>query len=261
MNDKVTVTLYYFVTVKTMALGKIWSMGLIMLVQSIGFFVEGENCATVGDDSCPLPPLCDKRLQQSSDSSYAKNRVIFYAYKNNNLTFHHNFTAKSKEFKVILVRGFNKPSSVCVGAFNASWLPVECHNCRVAVSESQFTIQLQNFSENDTDFYFVCKEIMYPPPYICECEGILIHVITEHKEHSKQEIVREVEKVPLSFAIILGCMVAYSLLITTSFAYILRNKRRTRIQQSDYINVVPRRPKNHKPYIPYATSPVHPCTR
>ncbi|XP_075687635.1 T-cell-specific surface glycoprotein CD28 [Rhinoderma darwinii] len=237
----------------TMVLWMIWSVGLIMLAQNIGLFVEGENGARGVYDSCRL---MEKLV--SSDASPVKNRYTFYAHNNNSLTYFHNFNGTSKEFRVSLFRGINKTSSVCEGSINATRLPFDCENCRVVPSASNVTFHLRSLHESDTDIYFFCKEVMYPPPYICECdEGTIVHV----KEHILHKEVVEIRKLPLGLLITLGCMTAYGLIITTAFIYIMINRRRKRIQQSEYINVVPRRPKNHKPYIPYAASAVYPHTR
>ncbi|XP_056390996.1 T-cell-specific surface glycoprotein CD28 isoform X2 [Hyla sarda] len=255
----------------TMVLGMIWSVGLIMLAQSIGFFVEGKSGARSVDDSCRLVEKllspCDGQLHHSFNSSLLKNHCTFYTQDNNSLTFYHNFNASNKEFRVSLIRGINKKSIVCEGSFNASQsqLPFDYNNCKVIPSASQVTFHLWSINEEDTDIYFFCKEDMYPPPYICDCdEGTIIHV-KEHKQHEKvkqpEKDIKYIQEVPLSVLIVLGCIAAYSLIITTSFLYILRKKRRTRILQSEYINVVPRRPKNHMPSMPYATRPVHPCSR
>lgn len=277
MNDKITVTLYKLVleTIysfhrcvwryipnidETMVLG-IWSVSLILLVQSIGLFVEGENGARGVDNSCrllkKLESPCDRRPHLGSVSSPVKSRCTFYDHNNENniLTFYHNFTEEdgNKEYRVSLFRGINKTSRLCEGSFNATKLPFDSNNCRVIPSASQVTFHLQSLNDTDTDIYFFCKEDMYPPPYICECdEGTIIHV----KELKLDKEVIEIQKMTLSGWIILGCIIPYSLIITILYVSMWRNRRRKRIQQSEYINVVPRRPKNHKPYIPYATDPV-----
>ncbi|KAM3915998.1 T-cell-specific surface glycoprotein CD28 [Leptodactylus fuscus] len=243
-----------------MVLRMIWSVGLILLVQSIGLFAEGENGSRYVDKSCyPLEKLgspCERYL--TSDSSLGRKKCIFYSHNSNSLTLHHNFNDAGKEFRVSLFRGINKTRSICEGSFNATHIPFAYDNCTVIPSASHVTFHLQSLNEDDTDIYFFCKQVMYPPPYICECdEGTIIHV----KEPILQKEVIEITKAPLTFLIILACIAAYSIIITASFLYIWRKKRRMRIQQSEYINVVPRRPKNQKSYIPYADSPVHSCGR
>ncbi|KAM4024382.1 T-cell-specific surface glycoprotein CD28-like [Anomaloglossus baeobatrachus] len=245
-----------------MILGNIWSVALIILVQCIGFSMEGGNVGRRVNNSCrnveKLVSPCNKQMHLDSESSSVKNRCTFFSHNSNTLTFYLNVNDTNKELRVSLFRGINKMSTVCDGFFNASQLPFDYNNCRIIPSASYVTFQLQSLHENDTDIYFFCKEVMYPPPYIFECdEGTIIHV-KEYKQH--KEII-EIQKPHLSVLIILGCIAAYSLIITASFIYILRKRRRTRIQQSEYINVVPRRPKNNKPYMPYATNPIHPCTR
>ncbi|XP_073501706.1 T-cell-specific surface glycoprotein CD28 [Phyllobates terribilis] len=244
-----------------MILGMIWSVAPIILVQRIGFSMEEENVGRGVPSSCrfveKLVSPCNKQLHLDSESSLVKNRCTIFAH-NNRLIFYLNVNDTNKDFRVTLFRGINKTNRFCEGSFNASQLPSDSNKCRIIPSPNSVTIQLRNATEADTDIYFFYKEVMYPPPYICEHdEGTIIHV-KEHKLH-KEEI--EIQKPHLSVLIVLGCIAAYSLIMTASFIYILRKRRRTRIQQSEYINVVPRRPRNNKPYMPYAANPIHPCSR
>ncbi|XP_069591476.1 T-cell-specific surface glycoprotein CD28 [Ranitomeya imitator] len=244
-----------------MILGKIWSVALIILVQHIGFSMEEENVNRGIPISCRLVEKlispCDKQLHLDSESSSIKNRCTISAH-NNSLIFYLNVNDTNKNVRVSLFRGINKTIRFCEGSFNDSQLPSHCNKCRIIPSANYVTIQLQNVTEADTDIYFFYKEVMYPPPYICENdEGTIIHV----KGHKVHEDGIEIQKPHLSVLLILGCIVAYSLIITTSLIYILRKRRRMRIQQSEYINVVPRRPKTNKPYMPYAANPIHPCSR
>ncbi|XP_040297421.1 T-cell-specific surface glycoprotein CD28-like [Bufo bufo] len=246
----------------------IWSVGLIMLVQSIGLVVVGENGATGVHSSCLVP---EKKESQHFNGqlhlSSVKTRYTFEAHNNNSITFYHNINETSNchnfyntscEFRVLLYGGINKTRRFFEGSFNTTLLPIVYNGCQAIPSATQVIFHLPSLRENDTDIYFFCMEVAYPPPYICKCdEGSIIQV---KGIFTKKEVV-EIQNLPLSLLIILGCLTAYSLIITTSFVYIMRNKRRMQIQQSEYINVVPRRPKNHKPCVPYATNPGHPFNR
>ncbi|KAG9477199.1 hypothetical protein GDO78_002545, partial [Eleutherodactylus coqui] len=155
-----------------------------------------------------------------SDSSPLKNRCTFYAHSKNSLMFYHKFNETIEELKVEFFRGINKTSSICKGLFNATQLPFDCNNFRVIPSRNHVTFHQWSLNENDTDIYYFCMEVMYPPPYIKNCDdGTIIHVKEVQKE------VNENQKSPLSLLIILGCIAAYSLLITTSFLYMLVRQR------------------------------------
>ncbi|KAG8558798.1 hypothetical protein GDO81_017156 [Engystomops pustulosus] len=238
-----------------MVLRMICSVGLILLVQNTVIFVEAEMTCRVMEKLVQVS--CDSQLHLGSDPSPLQNKCTFNAENDTiSLTFYQNFSDPTKEFQVSLLRGLNK-TSVCKKSFGATHQPFVCNNFKVTQSASHVTFHLQNPTEDDTDIYYFCIEDMYPPPYICECdEGTIVHI----KKHKKIKEVIEIQKLPLSLLIILGCIAAYSLIITTSFVYILTNRRRTRIQRSEYINVA-QRAKNHKPYMPYIASSVYPVTR
>ncbi|XP_075034699.1 T-cell-specific surface glycoprotein CD28 isoform X2 [Mixophyes fleayi] len=198
-------------------------------------------------------------LVQCIDSSPGKKGHIFSTRNNINITYYCDFNYTKKEFKVSLIRGINKSDIVCTGSFNETHLPFENNNCTVMPTASNVTFHLWGLNENNTDIYFFRKDVMYPPPYTYEYdEGTIIHI---KETLCEKQVTKEIQKSSLSLWVALGGFVLYSIIITTAFLYILRKGRRTRIQQSEYINVVPRRPKNHKSYAPYATTPVHSRTR
>ncbi|XP_063788721.1 T-cell-specific surface glycoprotein CD28 [Pseudophryne corroboree] len=211
-----------------MAQWMILSVGLIMLIECIG-------------------------------ASPGKTRLLRFAHNSINLTFYRNFNYTNKEFKVSLIRGINKTGIVCKGSFNESQIPFEYNNCTVIPAANNVTFNLWGLNENSTDIYFFRREVMYPPPYTSEDEGTVIQKEYPVCKTAERE---EIPKTfPLSLWVALGVCGLYIIIITTAFLYILRKGRRMRIQQSEYINVVPRRPKNHKPYVPYAMTPVHSRTR
>ncbi|OCT61311.1 T-cell-specific surface glycoprotein CD28 [Xenopus laevis] len=193
-------------------------------------------------------------LTQCTDiSSETQQKAVHTAIKQINITFAYNFK-DNKEFRVSLLRGVNKSITVCSGSFNSSYQSFESNNnhsikCLGIPTESKITLYLSGLTENDTDIYFFRKEDMYPPPYTrYQDNGTVIHV---------KELVPTGEapvQKPLWPLVVIGVLAAYSVAITAAFCYILKKERRTRVLQSEYINVVPRRPKCHQPYAP---TPVH----
>ncbi|KAE8580368.1 hypothetical protein XENTR_v10024402 [Xenopus tropicalis] len=193
-------------------------------------------------------------VTECTDSSETQQQVVLVAVKQIEITFPSNFK-DNKESRVSLLRGVKKSITVCSGSFNSSYQSFESNayqsiRCIGIPTENKITFHLSGLTENHTDIYFFRKEDMYPPPYTCyQDNGTVIHV---------KELVAPVKdplpqpQWPLLVAI--GVMAAYSLTITAAFFYILKKGRRTRVLQSEYINVVPRRPKCHQPYAP---APVH----
>ncbi|XP_040213220.1 T-cell-specific surface glycoprotein CD28 [Rana temporaria] len=155
-----------------------------------------------------------------------------------------------EELKVSLNKGFSKTETVCVVFFNSTQIKFEENNCRVKKVAHEVTFSLW---VNNTDIYFFHKERMFPPPYKSEWDnGTIIHI--KEPKCNEPEIKKNLDH-SLSLFIALGCFALYSIIITTAFLYIVRKGRRTRIQQSEYINVVPRRPRPHLSCVAYATTP------
>ncbi|KAM5151853.1 T-cell-specific surface glycoprotein CD28 [Mantella aurantiaca] len=180
---------------------------------------------------------------------------IVHAIDSISLTFYSDFNDTEKEFKVSLNRGINKSEIVCVGSFNSSQITFQGNNCNVTQAENHVTFHLWGLTANNTDIYFFQKEVMYPPPYLRECdEGTIIHIKEPACLKEENKANQETSRTPI---IALGCVALYSIIISTAFVYIVRKGRRTRIQQSEYINVVPRRPRPHLSCVPYATTPVN----
>ncbi|XP_018409509.1 PREDICTED: T-cell-specific surface glycoprotein CD28 [Nanorana parkeri] len=191
-------------------------------------------------------------LVQCIDTLPTKHRFILYAPGNISLTFYKDFNNVDKEFKVSLSRGMNKSVTFCVGSFNYTQIPFEENNCRVTPAVDNVTFFLWDLTANHTDIYFFHKEVMYPPPYNHECdEGTFIHVKEPACPKHETTIIQTTSLSPL---IALGCFALYSLIITMAFLYIVRKGRRTRIQQSEYINVVPRRTRPPLPCVTYSTT-------
>ncbi|XP_073489458.1 T-cell-specific surface glycoprotein CD28 [Aquarana catesbeiana] len=188
---------------------------------------------------------------QCKDTVPSTQGYILYAFPGNiSLTFYRDVNDTNEEFKVSLNKGVNKAETVCVGFFNSTQITFDENNCRVTRVERNVTFYLW---VNNTDIYFFHKEKMYPPPYKSEWDnGTIIHI--KEPTRNKPEIKKNLDP-PLSLFIALGCFALYSIIITTAFLYIVRKGRRTRIQQSEYINVVPRRPRPHLSCVAYATTP------
>ncbi|NP_001091201.1 CD28 molecule L homeolog [Xenopus laevis] len=187
-------------------------------------------------------------------SSETQQQTVLIAIEQIDITFTSNFK-DNKEFRVSLFKGVKKSITVCSGSFNSSYQSFESNSNQSIKglgipTESKITLYLSGLTENDTDIYYFHKENMYPPPYTCyQDNGTVIHVkelVPTGKPTLPQPIL------PLLVGI--GVTVAYSVAITAAFCYVLKKGRRTRVLQSEYINVVPRRPKCHQPYAP---TPAH----
>ncbi|XP_063285884.1 T-cell-specific surface glycoprotein CD28 [Pelobates fuscus] len=165
-----------------------------------------------------------------------------------NLLFHCDFSNTKMEYKVTLIKGSNKGVVICHGSFNASHQPFQHNKCRITPTASNVTFYLNDLSENDTDIYYLLKEHMEPPPYIAKYDnGTVIHV----KEIVLQPppiLAKEQSPWPMLASVV--ALAIYSSGITIALIYTLLKGRKTRILQSEYINVVPQRPKHHQPYAP-----------
>ncbi|XP_053327393.1 T-cell-specific surface glycoprotein CD28 isoform X2 [Spea bombifrons] len=181
---------------------------------------------------------------QSIDTERSNNYVVVDGKIN--LTFHCNVSEAKEVFKVALKKGLSKKKTICEGSFNSSHLPFQHHNCWVTPTESSVTFSLWDLTENDTDIYYFHKEEMYPPPYTSNDDnGTIIRV----KENvlPKSIPVQLLSPWPMLATVVLA---VYSTCITVAFFYVLKKERKTRISQSEYINVVPRWPKHHQQCIP-----------
>ncbi|KAM8934100.1 T-cell-specific surface glycoprotein CD28 [Pelodytes ibericus] len=179
---------------------------------------------------------------------HEKNRShIIVAYRTLNLTFYCYSNDTEKEFKVSLIKGINKEKTVCKGSFNSSHQPFQHQNCRITPTEHTITLYLWGLTENDTDIYFFVREEMYPPPYTIKTDnGTIIHV----KEVVSTPVIQESQQSLLPMLATVICLAVYSTCISAALIYFVRKGKKTRILQSEYINVVPRRPKHHQPYAP-----------
>ncbi|XP_072274886.1 T-cell-specific surface glycoprotein CD28 [Pyxicephalus adspersus] len=194
-------------------------------------------------------------LAQCIDNKPGKHRYILHDKDSINLTYYSDFNHTNKEFKVSLKRGINKSETVCVLSFNFTQKIFEDNNCQVTPGVNQVTFYLQGLTANNTDIYFFQKEVMYPPPYICDYDnGTIIHVKEPDCTTEKPMVTNDT---PWSPIIALGCFALYSIIITTAFFYMLQKGKSTRIQQSEYINVVPRRPRPPLSCVTYAMAPVN----
>ncbi|KAM4626728.1 T-cell-specific surface glycoprotein CD28 isoform 2-T2 [Discoglossus pictus] len=204
-------------------------------------------------------------LVRCTDGSSGNNRTsVLIAYKSISITYYSTFEGKTKEFRVLLRRGTNNARTVCEGSFNSSYQPFQCStdiSCTVIPTNTSVTFNLMGLTEAHTDIYYFFKNNMYPPPYTCSRDnGTVIHVKTD--EHLLSEPVPptkpHVSQPSWPLLVMLIVSAVYSVFVTGALCYILRRGRKTRILQSEYINVVPRRPKHHHPYAP---TPVHSRSR
>ncbi|XP_012580750.1 PREDICTED: T-cell-specific surface glycoprotein CD28 [Condylura cristata] len=175
-----------------------------------------------------------------------------------NLTCKYTHNIFSKEFRASLYKGVDSSVEVCVVNGNNSH-QLQFHsntgfNCGGKLDNETVTFYLWDLYVNQTDIYFCKIEVMYPPPYIGnqKSNGTIIHV--KEKHFCPESPPSEFSK-PFWILVVLGTVLAfYSLLITVAFCICWNDSKRTRMLQSDYMNMTPRRPgptrKHYQPYAP-----------
>ncbi|XP_037704594.1 LOW QUALITY PROTEIN: T-cell-specific surface glycoprotein CD28 [Choloepus didactylus] len=196
---------------------------------------------------------------------YQKTRILvkqsprLVAYNNAvNISCKYNQHFFSKEFRASLYKGVDSAVEVCVVngnyAHQLQFHSVQYSNCDGKLDNETVTFYLWNLDVNQTDIYFCKIEIIYPPPYIGneKSNGTIIHVKEKHlcPTHQSSE-----SSVPFWVLVALfGGGAVYSFVTTVCLCICWKKNRRSRILQSDYMNMTPRRPgptrKHYQPYAP-----------
>ncbi|XP_048200863.1 T-cell-specific surface glycoprotein CD28 [Perognathus longimembris pacificus] len=174
-----------------------------------------------------------------------------------NLSCKYTYNLFSKEFKASLHKGLDNAVEVCFVDGNFSH-QLQFHsntgfNCDGNLSNETVTFYLRNLYINQTDIYFCKIEVKYPPPYLSNerSNGTIIHITEKHHcpEHQPSE--------PKPFWVLVvvdGILAFYSFLVTVALCVFWMNSKTTRLLQSDYMNMTPRRPgptrRHYQPYAP-----------
>ncbi|XP_012378805.1 T-cell-specific surface glycoprotein CD28 [Dasypus novemcinctus] len=198
-------------------------------------------------------------IEATENKILVKQSPMLVTYNNDvNLSCKYTNNLFSKEFRASLYKGVDSAMEVCVVNGNYSH-QLQFHSktgfeCNGKLDNETVTFYLRNLNANQTDIYFCKIEIMYPPPYIGneKSNGTIIHI----KEKCLcPTYPPPVSTIPFWLLALLGLLGLYSLLATVClFIYWMKN-RRSRILQSDYMNMTPRRPgptrkHYHQPYAP-----------
>lgn len=174
-----------------------------------------------------------------------------------NLSCKHTQNLIKKEFRASLYKGADSAVEVCVVNGNYSH-QLQFHsntgfNCDGKLGNETVTFYLWNLYVNQTDIYFCKIEVMYPPPYIDneKSNGTIIHV----KEKCLCPALLSPDSKPFWPLVVIGGVLAfYSLLVTVVLFTFWMKSKRSRILQSDYMNMTPRRlgptRKHYQPYAP-----------
>uniref|UniRef100_A0A8C5MN03 CD28 molecule n=1 Tax=Leptobrachium leishanense TaxID=445787 RepID=A0A8C5MN03_9ANUR len=201
--------------------------------------------------------VCDELNEGKAELLECKaDKNIYYVFNGTvTLNFHCDFSNAKLEYRVSLIKGVSKKNVVCHGSFNASHQPTQDNNCRIVPAKSNVTFYLTGLVENDTDIYYLHKEHMAPPPYVERFDnGTIVHVKANGLRPPPPPpppIIQDTEQSrwPMLAAVVV--LAVYSFIITIALFYTLQKGRKTRILQSEYINVAPyRQPKHHQPYTP-----------
>ncbi|KAM4869911.1 T-cell-specific surface glycoprotein CD28 [Urocitellus parryii] len=220
----------------------------------IGMFKSSEKTvvATSKSQGCAVGDNMENKIlvKQSPRLEVYNNEV--------NLSCKYTYNLFSKEFRASLYKGVDSAVEVCVVNGNFSHqLQFYSHtgfNCDGKLGNETVTFYLRNLYVNQTDIYFCKIEVMYPPPYLDneKSNGTVIHV----KENNICPGVPSPES-PKPFwtlVVLSGVLGIYSLLSTMLLCYLWTKRQRTRLLQSDYMNMTPRRPgptrKHYQPYAP-----------
>ncbi|XP_029462175.1 T-cell-specific surface glycoprotein CD28 [Rhinatrema bivittatum] len=172
---------------------------------------------------------------------------VLVVHSNVTITCNCNCKETTKEFRASLRRGTGKSVEICAVSFNNSYQSfksIDNISCSGALDEDKVTFHLWNLNVNHTDIYFCYLEIMYPPPYSSSSDnGTIIHV--------KEKLLCEPHKPFMLMVILVGVVAFYSVLMTAACCYYWQKSKKSRILQSDYMNMTPRRPNKHyQPYVP-----------
>ncbi|EHB18254.1 T-cell-specific surface glycoprotein CD28 [Heterocephalus glaber] len=198
-------------------------------------------------------------IQVAENKILVKQSPMLVVYDNEvNLSCKYTYNLFSKEFRASLYKGVDSAVEVCVVNGNFSH-PLQFHsntgfNCDGNFDNETVTFYLRNLFVNQTDIYFCKIEVMYPPPYLDEkSNGTIIHVIERHHPHPCVRLCPESK--PFWTVVVVGGVVAfYSVVVTMAFYLYWIKSKRTRLLQSDYMNMTPRRlgptRRHYQPYAP-----------
>ncbi|XP_029789871.1 T-cell-specific surface glycoprotein CD28 isoform X2 [Suricata suricatta] len=198
-------------------------------------------------------------IQVTENKILVKQLPRLVVYNNEvNLSCKYTHNLFSKEFRASLYKGVDSAVEVCVVNGNYSHQP-EFHsstgfNCEGKLGNETVTFYLRNLFVNQTDIYFCKIEVMYPPPYIDneKSNGTIIHVKEKHLCPAQPS--PESSKPFWALVVVGGVLGFYSLLVTVALGACWMKSKRSRILQSDYMNMTPRRPgptrKHYQPYAP-----------
>ncbi|XP_019061859.2 T-cell-specific surface glycoprotein CD28 [Fukomys damarensis] len=198
-------------------------------------------------------------IQVAENKILVKQSPMLVVYDNEvNLSCKYTYNLFSKEFRASLYKGVDSAVEVCVVNGNFSH-PLQFHsntgfNCDGNFDNETVTFYLRNLFVNQTDIYFCKIEVMYPPPYLDEkSNGTIIHVIERHHPHPCVRLCSESK--PFWTVVVVGGVVTfYSVVVTMAFYLYWIKSKRTRLLQSDYMNMTPRRlgptRRHYQPYAP-----------
>uniref|UniRef100_A0A8D2AMF7 T-cell-specific surface glycoprotein CD28 n=1 Tax=Sciurus vulgaris TaxID=55149 RepID=A0A8D2AMF7_SCIVU len=198
-------------------------------------------------------------IQVTENKILVKQSPMIVVYNNEvNLSCKYTYNLFSKEFRASLYKGVDSAVEVCVVNGNFSHqLQFHSHtgfNCDGKLGNETVTFYLRNLYVNQTDIYFCKIEVMYPPPYLDneKSNGTIIHV--KEKNICPGVPSPESPKPFWALVVLSGVLGTYSLLSTMLLFYFWMKRQRTRLLQSDYMNMTPRRPgptrKHYQPYAP-----------
>lgn len=188
-----------------------------------------------------------------------KQSPLLVVYNNAvNLTCKYTHNILSKEFRASLYKGVDSAVEVCVVNGNYThrfqFQSNTGFHCDGKLGNETVTFYLRNLYVNQTDIYFCKIEVMYPPPYIGnqKSNGTIIHV--KENPLCPNLSIDDSSKLFWALVVVGGILTFYSLLITVAFCICWMESKKSRMLQSDYMNMTPRRPgptrKHYQPYAP-----------
>nr|XP_020031232.1 T-cell-specific surface glycoprotein CD28 [Castor canadensis] len=197
-------------------------------------------------------------IQGTENKILVKQSPLLVVYDNEvNLSCKYTYNLFSKEFRASLYKGLDNAVEVCVVNGNFSH-QLQFHsntgfNCDGNLGNDTVTFYLRNLYVNQTDIYFCKIEVMYPPPYLDneKSNGTIIHV--KEKHHCPPHLSPE-SKPFWALVVVGGVLAFYGSLVTVALSIFWMKSKTTRLLQSDYMNMTPRRPgptrRHYQPYAP-----------